>query len=138
MNHSVLLTSRSRLELLGYWATRWSKGVIINLAISSSINSVVFGVIEWLHLWLVNFFSLIFLHDHVVNELIRQLTKHCHSQFALSFLSKGVVLHQLDDITNGFVSITICKNLTIGVKNLHLFEVSITYADDDSTERHSR
>ena len=44
----------------------------------------------------------------------------------------------MDDIANGFVSCGISKNFTIGVKNLHLFEVSIADTDNDATEWHSR
>ena len=72
LSHGGIVPLVRRLKFFGNWATRWNK-----CAISSGVNSVSgLGVERVLcsHFRFVDFFLLIILHDHVVDELIRQLT----------------------------------------------------------------
>ena len=41
-------------------------------------------------------------------------------------------------IANGLVSLCVLQDFTIGIKDLHLLEVSVTYADHDCAEWHAR
>jgi len=80
--------------------------------------------------------ALVLLHDHIVDELIGQLSQDFQCQFTLTKLCEIIILNELYDITDGFIALGISQFFIIGIENLHLYKVAITNADNDSTEGH--
>jgi len=106
--------------------------LIFNLMLIRVLTLVVYGV------WVVKLFWCLRHHRHVINELIRHLTKHFKRQFSHTQVFEICVLDKLDNISDGFSTLRISEHTSVGIKHLHIFEIAVTNADNDTREWHMR
>ena len=66
-------------------------------------------------------------HYHIVDELVRHFTKDSLRQLSEAGFFEVLVLDELYDISDGFLTFRVCKNCCISVENFHVSKLVFVF-----------